>query len=178
MPLTSLRDLTAVVTGGASGIGRAMALLFAREGAHVVVADLDEAGMAETVAGVEQAGRRGLGVRTDVSRLTDLHALAERAVAAFGAVHVLCNNAGVALWGGLESATHKDWEWAINRIARLVKDTRDKDFITRNEKGELVNRVESIGHYGTSNIGNEECWTLSIACRALGLVNIDHQARV
>jgi len=72
----------------------------------------------------------------------------------------------------------KDWEWSLNRIARLVKDTRDQDFITRNEKGELVNRVETIGHYGTSNISNEECWTLSIACRAMGLVNIDHQARV
>jgi len=72
----------------------------------------------------------------------------------------------------------KDWEWSISRIARLVKDTRDQDFITHNEKGELVNRVETIGHYGTSNISNEECWTLSIACRAMGLVNIDHQARV
>lgn len=72
----------------------------------------------------------------------------------------------------------KDWDWAITRIARLVKDTRDRDFIARNEKGEVVNRLESIAHYGTSNIGNEECWTLSVACRALGLVNIDHQARV
>ena len=50
--------------------------------------------------------------------------------------------------------------------------------ITKNDKGELVNRVETIGHYGSSNIGNEECWTLSVACRAMGLVNIDHQARV
>ncbi len=113
MPLTSLKDRAAVVTGGASGIGRALALLFAREGAHVVVADLDEAGMAETVAGVGKAGRRGLAVKTDVSRLTDVHALAERAFGEFGAVHVVCNNAGVALWGGLESATHKDWEWAM-----------------------------------------------------------------
>ena len=72
----------------------------------------------------------------------------------------------------------KDWEWTLKRIARLVKDTRDKDFITHNAKGELVNRVESIGHYGSSNIGNEECWTLSVACRAMGLVHIDHQARV
>src|SRR5574342_99152 len=113
VPLTSLKDRTAVVTGGASGIGRALALLFAREGANVVVGDVDQAGMAETVAGVGRAGRRGLAVRTDVSRLTDVHALAERAFGEFGAVHVLCNNAGVALWGGLESATHRDWEWAM-----------------------------------------------------------------
>jgi NAD(P)-dependent dehydrogenase (short-subunit alcohol dehydrogenase family) len=113
VPLTSLTDRTAVVTGGASGIGRALALLFAREGAHVVVADLDEAGMAETVAGVSKAGRRALAVKTDVSRLADVHALADRAFGEFGAVHVVCNNAGVALWGGLESVTHKDWEWAM-----------------------------------------------------------------
>ncbi|HEX9477526.1 MAG TPA: SDR family NAD(P)-dependent oxidoreductase [Methylomirabilota bacterium] len=113
MPLTSLKDRTAVVTGGASGIGRALALLFAREGADVVVADLDEAGMAETVAAVSQAGRRGLAVKTDVSRLADVQALANRAFGEFGVVHVVCNNAGVALWGGLESVTHKDWEWAM-----------------------------------------------------------------
>ena len=113
VPLTSLKDRTAVVTGGASGIGRALALLFAREGANVVVADLDEAGMAETVAGVSQAGRRALAVKTDVSRLADVEALADRAFGEFGAVHVVCNNAGVALWGGLESVTHKDWEWAM-----------------------------------------------------------------
>ena len=113
VPLTGLKDRIAVVTGGASGIGRALSLLFAREGAHVVVADLDEAGMAETVAGVSRAGRRGLAVKTDVSRLADVETLAERAFGEFGAVHVVCNNAGVALWGGLESVTHKDWEWAM-----------------------------------------------------------------
>ena len=113
VPLSSLKDRTAVVTGGASGIGRALALLFAREGANVVVADLDEVGMAETVAGVSQAGRSALAVKTDVSRLADVEALADRAFGEFGAVHVVCNNAGVALWGGLESVTHKDWEWAM-----------------------------------------------------------------
>src|SRR5258708_14906444 len=113
VPLTSLKDRTAVVTGGASGIGRALALLCAREGANVVVADLDEAGMAETVAGVSQAGRRALAVKTDVSRLDGVQAVAKRAFGEFGVVHVVCNNAGVALWGGLESVTHKDWEWAM-----------------------------------------------------------------
>ncbi len=72
----------------------------------------------------------------------------------------------------------KDWDWSLKRIARLVKDTRDADFMTHNSKGELVNRVETIGHYGSSNIGNEECWTLSVSCRAMGLVYIDHQARI
>lgn len=72
----------------------------------------------------------------------------------------------------------KDWDWSLKRIARLIKDTRDADFKTHNEQGQLVNRVESIGHYGTSNINNEECWTLSVGLRSMGLINIDHQARV
>lgn len=72
----------------------------------------------------------------------------------------------------------KDWDWALPRIARLVKDTRDRDFIAKNARGERVNRCESIGHLGSSNVDNEECWLMSVAARSLGLVYIDHQARV
>jgi formate dehydrogenase major subunit len=72
----------------------------------------------------------------------------------------------------------KNWDWAIERIARLVKDVRDKDFVKTNAKGELVNRVETISHLGSSNIDNEECWLVTAMVRALGLVYIDHQARV
>lgn len=79
---------------------------------------------------------------------------------------------------GKEDWEEKDWDWAMKRISRLVKDTRDRDFIATNEKGQLVNRCESIGHLGSSNVDNEECWLMSATCRALGLVHIDHQARV
>jgi formate dehydrogenase major subunit len=72
----------------------------------------------------------------------------------------------------------KDWDFALSRIARLVKDTRDKSFVKRNDKVELVNRCEAIGHYGSSNIDNEECWLVTAKSRALGLVYMDHQARV
>lgn len=72
----------------------------------------------------------------------------------------------------------KDWDWTFSRIARLVKDARDKDFVTTNAEGRLVNRTESIGHLGSSNIDNEECWLISQSLRAMGLVYIDHQARV
>ena len=65
--MEDLAGKTAVVTGAASGIGRALCLAFARAGAHVVAADVDDAGMAETVAGVRKAGTKGLAVRTDVT---------------------------------------------------------------------------------------------------------------
>jgi formate dehydrogenase major subunit len=72
----------------------------------------------------------------------------------------------------------KDWDFAIPRIARLVKDARDKGFVKRNAKGELVNRAETIAHLGSSNVDNEECWLMTAKCRALGMIYIDHQARV
>ena len=72
----------------------------------------------------------------------------------------------------------KNWDWALDRIARLVKDTRDKGFVSKNAKGEIVNRCETIGHLGSSNVDNEECWLMSVSCRSMGLVYIDHQARV
>jgi NAD(P)-dependent dehydrogenase (short-subunit alcohol dehydrogenase family) len=112
-PLRSLVDQVAVITGGGSGIGRALALAFARAGARIVVADVDEAAMAETARGVRALGRAVLAVRTDVSELPQVESLADRAFQSFGAVHLLCNNAGVALSGGLERATRQDWQWAI-----------------------------------------------------------------
>ena len=156
MPLTSLEDRTAVVTGGASGIGRALALRFAREGAHVVVADLDEAGMAETVAGVTQTGRRGLAVKTDVSRLADVQALADRAFREMGAVHVVCNNAGVALWGGLESVSHQDWEWAmgvnlwgvIHGVEAFVP-----RMVAQKQPGHVVNTASMAGLIASQGLG-------------------------
>src|SRR5262249_5302116 len=104
LAMNDLEDKIAVVTGGASGIGRALCAAFAAEGAHVVAADLDAAGLAETVAAVTRAGRRGLAVTTDVSRLADVQALADRAFTEMGGVHVLCHNARVPLGGGPEAA--------------------------------------------------------------------------
>lgn len=72
----------------------------------------------------------------------------------------------------------KDWDWALPRMARLIKDTRDAGFVKTNAKGEVVNRCENIGHLGSSNIDNEECWLITAKARALGIVYIDHQARV
>jgi NAD(P)-dependent dehydrogenase (short-subunit alcohol dehydrogenase family) len=90
-----LAGRTALITGGASGIGREAVELFADEGAAVVVADLDEAGGSATVAAVTAAGGRADFVATDVSRAADVEAAVVFAERRFGALHVLFNNAGI-----------------------------------------------------------------------------------
>src|SRR3712207_9164842 len=85
----------AFVTGAASGIGRAAALAFAREGARVVAADVSEQGNQETARLVEEAGGRALAVRCDVSRAEDVKAALDKSVEVFGRVDYAFNNAGV-----------------------------------------------------------------------------------
>jgi NAD(P)-dependent dehydrogenase (short-subunit alcohol dehydrogenase family) len=94
--MKELRDRVAVVTGAGSGIGRALAARFAAEGMHVVLADVDEARARETEALLAARGTRTLVVQTDVQKAAAVEALAARTLAAFGAVHVVCNNAGIA----------------------------------------------------------------------------------
>lgn len=110
----NLDGKVAVITGGASGIGRACALAMAGRGANVVIADVNEARMRATVARIEAMGRHSLGVHCDVSRDGELEQLAERSIADMGRVDLLMNNAGVVLGGTLESIPMADWEWIVN----------------------------------------------------------------
>lgn len=111
--MKQFKDRVAVVTGAASGIGRAMAMRFAREGMHIVLADIEQTALEKTKAEFEALGTRVLAVRTDVSKSQDVEALAEHTERHFGAVHVVCNNAGVAPGGLAWEHTVKDWEWAM-----------------------------------------------------------------
>jgi len=90
-----LEDKVAVITGAASGIGRATALLFAREGARVVVADWDESGGSRIAEEIAEAGGEAVSVRTDVSQAEDVRSLINAAVEGYGRLDVLFNNAGV-----------------------------------------------------------------------------------
>lgn len=151
-----LRGRTAVVTGGGSGIGRALVLRAAREGANVVVADVDETAMAAVVDEAQRSGVKALGVRTDVSERGQVQALAARTFETFGAVHLLCNNAGVAIWGGLETATYRDWQWVlgvnlwgvIHGIEAFVP-----RMIERGEPAHIVNTASMAGLIASKGLG-------------------------
>jgi NAD(P)-dependent dehydrogenase (short-subunit alcohol dehydrogenase family) len=104
----------AVVTGAASGIGRAMAELFASEGSSVVVADLDTGGAEAVAEGIRRAGGSAEAIAVDVSDPGSVDALAAAARDRFGAVDVLCNNAGVSTFNLIQDQTLDDWRWVLD----------------------------------------------------------------
>jgi NAD(P)-dependent dehydrogenase (short-subunit alcohol dehydrogenase family) len=114
--MDALAGQVAVVTGAGSGMGRAFAHRFAAEGMRVVAADIQRDALAATVDELTAHGHETIGVPTDVSSATAVADLAAAAVAAFGGVQLLCNNAGVEgyLDGPIWEATDKDWAWTVD----------------------------------------------------------------
>ncbi len=113
-----MKDLSgqvAVVTGGASGIGRGMAEAFLERGMKVVLADVEATALEATVAELREGGREVVGVECDVSSSESVEHLRDECLSHFGAVHVLCNNAGVAGGGGGATweAPQADWDWVL-----------------------------------------------------------------
>lgn len=103
----------AVVTGAASGIGRALAQRFADEGMKVVLADIEPGPLAQAVESLRTGGADALGVPTDVSSAEQVQALADAAVERYGGVHILCNNAGVETGAAFAEITARAWEWVL-----------------------------------------------------------------
>jgi NAD(P)-dependent dehydrogenase (short-subunit alcohol dehydrogenase family) len=111
-----LRDRVAVITGAGSGIGRASAKEFAREGARVVVVDINGSGAEETVAGIRKSGGTALAVATDVADPEAVRRLVDRTLQEFTAIHVLFNNAAIQVNKTVEDTTPEEWnrEFAVN----------------------------------------------------------------
>jgi len=110
----NFRDRVAVVTGAASGIGLALAERFVAEGMKVVMADIEAGALATASDRLRRQGASVLATRVDVSRPEDVERLADETYDAFGATHVVCNNAGVAVIGAVHEHTLADWQWVIN----------------------------------------------------------------
>lgn len=111
--MEELRGKVAVITGGASGIGRAVAREAATEGMRIVLADIEEPALKSTADELAADGAEVLAVTTDVSEASSVEELRERALARFGAVHLVHNNAGIGLGGLSWEVPLADWQWAL-----------------------------------------------------------------
>ncbi len=112
--METMTGRVAVVTGAASGIGKALALGFAGEGANVVLADIEEAPLRAAEAEIADLGVEALGVITDVTDADSVGALAQATIDRFGAVHMVCNNAGVGGGGLIRNQQLVDWKWVVD----------------------------------------------------------------
>ncbi|WP_419864063.1 SDR family NAD(P)-dependent oxidoreductase [Candidatus Poriferisodalis sp.] len=112
--METMTGRVAVVTGAASGIGKALALGFAGEGANVVLADIEEEPLRAAEAEVAGHGVEALGVITDVTDADSVGALAQATIDRFGAVHMVCNNAGVGGGGLIRNQQLVDWKWVVD----------------------------------------------------------------
>ena len=112
--MREFRGRVAVITGGGSGIGRGLAERCAEEGMKVVIADIEESALFETERILKEKGGAVRAIRLDVSRAEEIRTLADHAMDAFGAVHLLFNNAGVECRGTVWESTESDYEWLLN----------------------------------------------------------------
>ncbi|HJZ96478.1 MAG TPA: SDR family NAD(P)-dependent oxidoreductase, partial [Candidatus Solibacter sp.] len=109
-----MNDKVVIITGGASGIGRATAIAFAREGATVVIGDLDKPGGENTVSAIKDAGGNATFMRVDVSTSTDVQALVCKAVEQYGGLNYAFNNAGlVGSYAGIVDTPLEDWNRVV-----------------------------------------------------------------
>lgn len=155
--MSRLKDRIALVTGAASGIGKGIAIAFAREGADIVIADrADEAQAAEALAGVRQHGRAALFVKTDVSDEASVRAMAEAALARFGRVDILVNNAGIFTESLIENLSIADWDRVINTNLRgtflctraLIGQMLERGY------GRIINIASQLGQVGGTSVGH------------------------
>ncbi|MCP4003462.1 MAG: SDR family NAD(P)-dependent oxidoreductase [bacterium] len=159
--MKSFEGRVAVVTGGASGIGKGIANQLAAQGMKLVLADVERAPLDEAVADFTAKGFEAIGVECDVSKPESVEALAGRTLDAYGAVHVLCNNAGVAGSGGSTSWEQPlgEWEWVMGvNLWGVVHGVRSflPLMIEQGDEGHVVNTasiaglVQGSGIYGVT----------------------------
>ncbi len=146
------KETVAVVTGGASGIGRSCVLEFAERGADVVIADVDDERMAATVAEAQKFGARALAVRCDVTKDADVHRLRDEAVDGFGHVDIIMNNAGVPLLGPPERVPMDDWRWILEiNLMGLIRGAQAfVPYFQQRGSGYVINTCSVAGLYAYS----------------------------
>lgn len=152
-----LAGKVAVVTGAASGNGRAISERFAEEGADIVLADLNEAGMEETARRVRQQERRALCVRCDVAQRDQVQALVEAAVREFGRIDVMVANAGIGRGATFLDLSDQDWDAVLDVNLRgvfLCDQIAARQMVKQGGGGQIVNIASIMAELGSPGAAN------------------------
>lgn len=166
--MKDFKNKTVVVTGGASGMGRSTALAFAREGANVVIADLNEVRLAETAKAIEAFGVGALALKCDVGSDADIENLHAQTIKRFGGVHILMNNAGVLPVGEFEKVPMSEWTRVLNiNLLSVVRGVKAflPDLIAAGE-AHIVNTASMAG------LISSDPFTLTYSASKAAVVNL------
>jgi 3-oxoacyl-[acyl-carrier protein] reductase len=144
-----LSGKTAIVTGARRGIGRAISLALAREGADVVVSDVSREDCQKVVDEIERLGRKGLALKCDVSSSSDVEAMVKRTVADFGRIDILVNNAGIIGYKPFLELTEEDWDktLSVNLKGQFLCARAAAREMVKNKRGRIIN-IASISSGG------------------------------
>ena len=145
-----LAGKSAIITGAGRGIGKATALMFAREGADVLVPDLDLATSEATAKEIQALGRKGVPMRVDVTRMVDIHRMVETAVREFGGIDILVNNAGITLVRDPLQLTEADWDRTLDlnlKAAFFCAQAVAREMV-KQQRGVILNAASISGRAG------------------------------
>lgn len=154
--MQEFKDKVAVITGAASGIGRGLAERCAQEGMKLVLADIEEDALAKTERELRSAGASTITVPTDVSKAKEVDELAQKTLKAFGAVHLLFNNAGVGGGRTIWESTLEDWEWMLGvNLWGVIHGIRTfvPIMLDQNTEGHIVNTASMAGLISGPGLG-------------------------
>jgi len=151
-----LKGKVALVTGGAQGIGKAVALMLAHHGADVIVADVNLEKAQETAKEVEATGRGAMAVKVDITRLNDVEQMVESAIARFGKVDILINNAGIARDKLILRMTEEDWDAVLDvNLKGTFHCTKTViKHMSKQRSGKIVNIASVVGEMGNAGQAN------------------------
>jgi 3-oxoacyl-[acyl-carrier protein] reductase len=151
-----LAGKVALVTGAAQGIGKAVALLLARNGADMVVSDINLEKAEETAKEVQPLGRKALAIKVDVAKLGDVEKMVEAILAQFGKVDILVNNAGIARDKLILRMTEEDWDAVLNiNLKGTFNCTKAVvRHMSKQKSGKIVNIASVVGEMGNAGQGN------------------------
>ncbi|MEA3328443.1 MAG: 3-oxoacyl-[acyl-carrier-protein] reductase [Candidatus Omnitrophota bacterium] len=151
-----LNDKVALITGGGRGIGREIAIVFAKAGADIVICDLNADDLAETTAQIESSGKKSLGISCDVSNLSEVDNMAKKALDKFKKIDILINNAGVTRDNLLLRMSESDWDkvMAVNLKGTFNCTKIISRLMVKQRSGKVINIASIIGLIGNAGQAN------------------------